>query len=53
MAEPHADQNREIVDALRKIFAEAVMRLPAGIEPAPIYSLSPPSEDAEQDVESL
>lgn len=53
MAEPDADQNREIVNALQEVFAEAVMRLPAGIEPALIYSLSPAPGETERGVEPL
>lgn len=53
MAEPETERNQEIVDAVREMFAEAAMRLPAEIEPALIYSLSPPPGDADRGMESV
>jgi hypothetical protein len=54
MAEPETDRNRAIVEAVRETLATAIVRLPAGIEPALTYSLQPqPAEQVERDVEPL
>lgn len=48
MAESERDRNRAIVEAVREVLAPAAMRLPAAVEPATIYSLSPEPEKVER-----
>jgi hypothetical protein len=52
MAEQEIDRNRNIVKMVEVMFAAAVAQLPPEIEPALIYSLTPPVEEPGESAES-